>query len=106
MTSSNPSGYDLKWLEDPPDGLKCHICKFVARNPQQHPGDDKSDCGKIFCQDCINKHQRNNANCPNCKQNLSLFKDVKSMFIYIIIKATFTQCINCFSIQVQKISKL
>ncbi len=79
MASINgASGYDLQWVEAPSDDLKCLICLCVARNPQQHPGDDRSPCGKVFCLDCITKHQRRKTTCPNCRQNLSLFPDARS----------------------------
>ncbi len=78
MASSG--GYDLNWVEDPPDDLKCLICLAVAKDPRQHPGDDSSDCGKVFCLECITEYQKNYSKCPNCHQKLILFKDAKSMF--------------------------
>ncbi len=80
------NGYDLQWVEDPPDDLKCLICLCVARDPQQHPGDDTNQCGKIFCDYCITKLLRSKTTCPNCRQNIcldnaarrNLFKDAKS----------------------------
>ncbi len=78
MASNGASGYDLHWVEDPPDDLKCLICLCVARDPRQHPGDDDNDCGKIFCLECITKYQRNKTTCPNCRQNLTIFKDARS----------------------------
>ena len=85
-------GYDLHWVEDPPDDLKCQICLCVARDPQQHPGDDSNPCGKVFCSDCINKHQSKNTNCPNCRKELALFKD-RSMYLYQLLNNV---CLNIF----------
>ena len=72
------SGYDLNWLEDPPDDLKCLICLCVARDPHQHPGDATNECGIVFCHSCITKYQRNKKTCPNCRKGLTHFKDAKS----------------------------
>ena len=42
---------DYKFLAEPDDGLKCLICHEVARDPKQH-----EDCGKLFCEKCIEKY--------------------------------------------------
>ncbi len=78
MASNVASGYDLDWVEDPPDDLKCLICLCVARDPQQHPGDDSNPCGKVFCRECITKHKKTSDKCPNCRQCLTLFSDARS----------------------------
>ena len=86
---SRLGGYDLHWVEDPPDGLKCFICHHVAKDPQQHPGDDNYDCGKIFCLECITEHQTSEIICPYCQQSLTLFKDTRSMLaIYFMYDAS------------------
>ncbi len=70
-------GYECNWTEDPPDDLKCQICLMVAKDPQQHGGN--KGCGKIFCNSCITVHQSNSRNCPNCREQLSLFEDKRSI---------------------------
>ncbi len=81
--NTSVGGYDLNWLEDPPDDLKCLICLCVARDPHQHPGDASNECGKVFCHGCITEHQRNNKTCPNCEKDLTnYFKDAKSKYIH------------------------
>ncbi len=84
LANISVGGYDLDWLEDPPDDLKCLICLGVARDPRQHPGDDTNDCGKIFCHDCIIEYQKSETTCPNCRRDLTLFKDSRSMSLYYI----------------------
>ncbi len=78
MVSNVASGYDLDWVEDPPDDLKCLICLYVARDPQQHPGDATKQCGKVFCADCITEHRKISNKCPNCRQYVSVFQDSRS----------------------------
>ena len=75
MASNIIGGYDLNWLEAPSQELKCLICLSVARDPQQH-GDE--GCGKMFCESCISEHQKESTNCPHCRENLTLFTDVRS----------------------------
>ena len=76
MASNQADGYDLDWVEEPPDDLQCQICFCVARDPQQH---GNSMCGKIFCTSCITKHVRvNDTACPSCRRELNLFMDAKS----------------------------
>ena len=80
--SSSVGGYDLNWFEEPSEGLKCLICLCVARDPHQHPGDATNDCGKVFCHDCIIEYQKSETTCPNCRQDLTLFKDSRGMSLY------------------------
>ncbi len=81
-SNSRPSrdGYDHKWLEDPSEEL---ICLSVAREPQQHGG---KGCGKLFCESYISEHQKGSTNCPHCRENLTLFADVRSKYYRTIIK--------------------
>lgn len=65
-------GYDCKWVETPPDELKCQICTVVARDPQQH---GNGGCGKVFCLTCITEYRKKNSTCPNCRNKLTTFKD-------------------------------
>ncbi len=75
MANTSVGGYDLNWLEEPPDDLKCLICLEVAKDPYQHGG---SLCGKVFCNGCITEYQKHKTTCPNCRKDLSLFQDARS----------------------------
>ena len=90
LTNIDVGGYDLNWLEDPPDDLKCLICLCVARDPHQHPGDATNECGAVFCHSCIIEHKKNETICPNCRKNLTHFKDAKSK----LHNNSLNQCIN------------
>ncbi len=74
-TTGFQSGYDYKFIKEPPDDLKCLICLCVARDPQQH-GD--GGCGKIFCTNCISRYKRTKNKCPYCRRNITTFKDERS----------------------------
>ncbi len=66
------SGYEYKFITEP-DDLKCLICHEVARDPKQH-----EDCGKLFCEKCIEKYGKDKP-CPNCRKKQPLyFQDNKS----------------------------
>ena len=82
--NTSVGGYDLNWLEEPPDDLKCLICLCVARDPHQHPGDDTNECGKVFCHGCITEYRRKKTTCPNCQCRLTLFKDSRSMSLGLV----------------------
>ncbi len=90
LANISVGGYDLNWLEEPPDDLKCLICLCVARDPHQHPGDDTNECGKVFCHGCIIEHKKNETTCPNCRKILTHFKDTKSK----LHNNSLNQCIN------------
>ncbi len=75
MANTSVGGYDLNWLEEPPDDLKCLICLEVAKDPYQH---GSSLCGKVFCNGCITEYQKHKTTCPNCRKDLSLFQDARS----------------------------
>ena len=83
LANISVGGYDLNWLEDPPADLKCLICLCVARDPHQHPGDASNECGKVFCHGCITEYKRKKTTCPNCRRDLTLFKDSRSMSLYM-----------------------
>ena len=75
-TGSGESRYDYKFVEEPPDSLKCLICLCVVNNPQQH-----GECGRLFCLSCIrNEHKKRNRRCPHCKERLNTFNDGKSKY--------------------------
>ena len=70
-------GYDCQWVEEPPVGLLCLVCRCVARDSRQH---GSGGCGKVFCHSCIIECQKVSTSCPNCRMNLTgcIFKDEKS----------------------------
>ncbi len=72
-------GYDCNWVVEPPEDDKCQICLTLARDPLQHGG--SKGCGKIFCTSCITKHQEKSQDCPNCREELSLFEDKRSKLL-------------------------
>ena len=57
-------GYDLKFIDDPPDDLICLICTFPAKDPMQ-----LSCCGKIFCTNCLTEYNKRSKQCSNCRSN-------------------------------------
>ena len=66
-------GYDCHWVKDPPDPLKCAICLLVVKDPQQH-----GDCGRLFCNSCINEYKQEKDTCPYCRESLTTFSDGRS----------------------------
>ena len=71
--NASPSGYDCNFLTEPDDALKCLICLAVAKDPRQH-----EECGKLFCNECIEKYGKDKP-CPNCKKTgAQFYKDHKS----------------------------
>ena len=64
---------ECKFLEEPPNDLKCLICLCVARDLDslQHGGEG---CGKIFCRHCITEYKKNDNKCPNCRKELTFLK--------------------------------
>jgi len=67
-------GYDLNFLSEPPDALKCLICFSVARDPWQHVR-----CGRLFCSMCLQEHRKENSKCPACRgKDAEYFSDRKS----------------------------
>jgi len=65
--------FEHDYVNSPPDDLICLICTFVARDPRQ-----VDCCGKIYCQDCLEKLGKRKP-CPNCRDTeWESFKDKKS----------------------------
>ncbi len=63
------------------DNLKCLICHEVARDPKQH-----EDCGKLFCEKCIEKYGVRQP-CPYCRKKKPLyFKDNRSELRILVIQ--------------------
>lgn len=72
---------ELKFVSQPDDGLKCLICLDLAREPQQHEA-----CGKLFCNDCLEKYGRDKP-CPNCrKQDSQYYTDNRSKYTQLRCK--------------------
>ncbi len=70
---------EYKFLTEPPDDLKCLICLGVARDPLQH-----GKCGKLFCEDCLEKYGRHKP-CPNCRtRDSNYFVDKRSKYVLIL----------------------
>ncbi len=65
MASIAGNQYEYKFLAEPPDDLKCLICLGVAKDPLQHEA-----CGKVFCEECLDKYGRDKP-CPNCRKQQS-----------------------------------
>ena len=71
--TNSMASIEYKFITEPDDGLKCLICHEVARDPKQH-----EDCGKLFCEKCIEKYGVRKP-CPYCRKEQPLyFKDNKS----------------------------
>ena len=61
------------FLSEPDDALWCLICLEVAEEPQQH-----GKCGKLFCEECIEKYGKHKP-CPYCKKEQpQYFEDNRS----------------------------
>jgi len=73
-SSENGGGYDLDFLREPPDSLKCLICYSASCEPWQH-----GLCGRLFCKKCLSKYEKSSSQCPYCKDdNPQYFMDNKS----------------------------
>ena len=56
------------WFVVEPDAeLKCAICQCVPVDSFQH-----EECGKLFCKECIEKHEKDEP-CPHCKMQGSQY---------------------------------
>ncbi len=76
-TNSSTAGYKYMFITEHEDVLKCLICKKLANDPKQH-----EECGKLFCEKCIEKHGKDNP-CPHCRMKRPLyFKDNRSELPY------------------------
>ncbi|XP_011408006.1 PREDICTED: TNF receptor-associated factor 4-like, partial [Amphimedon queenslandica] len=81
-------GYSYKYVDgNPPDEYRCHICRLVARDPQQ-----VTCCYNIYCKSCLDILKRKGRGfiCPTCRSSLEgkYFKDgrvergIKSLKVY------------------------
>ena len=65
-------GYDCKFVDTPPDKLKCQICLLVAGAPHQ-----VMCCGRVYCKACLEEHKKNSRTCPNCRKRGRNFPDIR-----------------------------
>ena len=81
-------GYNYSFVNgDPPSEYHCHICTFIAHEPQQ-----VTCCYNIYCKTCLETLQEKGQdfNCPTCREPLTgnYFKDgraereIKSLKVY------------------------
>ncbi len=71
---SEDGGYELEFVVEPQDALKCLICYAVSRDPWQH-----GSCGRLFCRSCLDKYVKSVKQCPYCREeDPQYFMDRKS----------------------------
>jgi hypothetical protein len=67
-------GYDLDFVDNPPDDLLCLICLFPAKDAVQ-----LNCCGKIFCHTCLSQYSKTKKECSNCRRTTGTpFNDMRS----------------------------
>ena len=87
VMAEKDGGYDLNFIEEPPDELLCLICTFPARDPLQN-----DCCGKVFCTTCITKYREEKEECPNCRDTQgNHFKDKRSKFVFVVVVLMITK---------------
>ena len=59
---ADSGGYDVEFLEVPPEDYECLVCLLVLREPQM-----VSCCGVKFCKRCIDRVIQAGKPCPHCK---------------------------------------
>lgn len=61
-------GYDLQFVEPPPESLRCPICYLILRDPHL-----TVCCGRHYCQICTQKIREYNGErrCPFCNEDLN-----------------------------------
>ena len=59
---ANVGGYDLEFLESPPDDYECPVCQLVLKDPQI-----VDCCGIKYCLGCIERVMLANKPCPICQ---------------------------------------
>ena len=79
FTIQGTKGYNLYFVESPPNDLVCKICLSVCCNPQQ----SNSCCGNDFCRGCLEKYVQSTVIdgdvCPYCRQpNFAFVPDLKA----------------------------
>jgi len=71
--AENKGGYDVEFLHEQFDDMKCSICLLVLREPMQ-----ADECGHRFCKSCvvnIEKSGQKKYICPQDRTKMSLFRD-------------------------------
>ena len=61
MATGSKGGYDFEFVTAPPKSLECPVCLLTLRDPHVI-----SCCGNEFCQECIERVQRDGKPCPLC----------------------------------------
>uniref|UniRef100_A0A7M5UGY2 Uncharacterized protein n=1 Tax=Clytia hemisphaerica TaxID=252671 RepID=A0A7M5UGY2_9CNID len=71
--AENKGGYDVEFLHEQFDDMKCSICLLILREPMQ-----ADECGHRFCKSCvvnIEKSGQKKYICPQDRTKMSLFRD-------------------------------
>lgn len=93
MSSSQDQGYDMDFLEDPPNYLKCIFCTLVLRDPVVLIG-----CGHHYCSNCFEQDKSYSAYmnskliCPLDRIVIHTSQVLKDNFMERIIKDLYVKC--------------
>eukprot|EP00111_Clytia_hemisphaerica_P017793 TCONS_00052623-protein len=71
--AENKGGYDVEFLHEQFDDMKCSICLLILREPMQ-----ADECGHRFCKSCvvnIEKSGQKKYICPQDRTKMTLFRD-------------------------------
>ena len=63
MSVLSKTGFDCKFMDQPPRRSTCPICLLIPREPYQ-----VTCCGKSFCRECIQQIKTRNKPCPTCNE--------------------------------------
>ena len=82
---SSDGGYDLQFVDSPPDRVVCVICHLPSRDPHM-----TACCGHVFCKSCLDKAKATRyASCSMCKDydfntfcNKQIKREVQSLYVY------------------------
>ena len=70
---ASKGGYDYEFVTPPGKSLECPVCLLTLRDPHMI-----SCCGNEFCQQCIERVQRDGKPCPLCNYpNFTTFLNKK-----------------------------
>jgi hypothetical protein len=79
MASESRAVEDYRFIDEPPDALKCPVCLGIVTEPWQH-----GKCGRLFCKKCIDEYGKSKP-CPFCKREQpQYFEDTKSRLLYYV----------------------
>ena len=87
--ASKTGGYDCKFVDAPPDKLRCQICHLVARTPHQ-----VTCCGRVYCKDYLDEHKRLSNTCPNCKETGQNFPDIRGERISVEVPLSYVDFLS------------